>query len=312
MNAMVSMPDDHLKPPADIWSDWLLHARHGGDAAFADIVQTDVERFADRVLDAARLAPGMRLADIGTGGGVVAFRAIDRIGPTLNVLLTDISAAMLAHVESLALERGVRGQCTFLQCPADDLSKIPADSVDAVTTRAVLAYVADKPAALREFRRILKPGGRMSLAEPLMQDDALMASALRSTLDRPDARSSDRLLRLLHRWKSAQYPDTPEKIANSPIANYSERTLFEFVRTCGFGEIHLELHIDMLPSIIRSWDVFLGTSPRPWAPSLKAVMTEQFSAEESQFFENAMRPVIESPAAVTTSRIVYLSATKPA
>jgi hypothetical protein len=41
-------------------------------------------------------------------------------------------------------------------------------------------------------------------------------------------------------------------------------------------------------------------------------MTEQFSAEERQCFEDAMRPVIESPVAVTTSRIVYLSATKPA
>jgi arsenite methyltransferase len=308
---LASTPDDHVNPSEDVWSDWLLHSRHGGDAAFADVVETDVERFADRVLDAARLAPGMTLADIGTGAGVVALRAIDRIGPTLNVLLTDISAAMLAYVESMAVKRGVRGQCTFLQCPADDLSKISAECVDVATTRAVLAYVADKPAALREFRRILKPGGRISLAEPLMQDDALMASAFKSAIDRGDARSQDRLLRLLHRWKSAQYPDTPEKIANSPIANYSERTLFEFVRACGFGEIHLELHIDMFPSIIRSWDVFLGSSPHPWAPSLKAIMAEQFSEEERLFFENAMRPVVESPGAVTTSRIIYLSARKP-
>jgi hypothetical protein len=34
---------------------------------------------------------------------------------------------------------------------------------------------------------------------------------------------------LLHRWKAAQYPDTHEKIANSPIANYSERNLIVYL-----------------------------------------------------------------------------------
>jgi arsenite methyltransferase len=296
---------------SDIWSDWLLNDRHAGDAALAAIIRTDVERFADRVLDAARLAPGMTLADIGTGSGAVAFRAIDRVGASLRVLLTDISGAMLAHTEAEAIERNVHGQCTFLQCPAHELGAISSELVDAVTTRAVLAYVADKPAALREFRRILRPGGRLSIAEPILQDDAMMASAFRSMIEMGGPRSQDRFLHLLHRWKAAQYPDTPQKIAQSPIANYSERTLFDLVRANGFVDIHLELHIDMAPSIIRSWDVFLGFSPHPWAPPLSAIMAEQFTADERQFFEHSMRPIIESPDAVTTTRIVYLNATKP-
>ena len=40
-------------------------------------------------------------------------------------------------------------------------------SVDVVTTRSVLIYVKDKAAALREFYRVLKPGGRVSLFEPI-------------------------------------------------------------------------------------------------------------------------------------------------
>ena len=298
-------------PETDEWSEWLLHRRHADDPAFARIVRAEVERYADRVLDSARLTPNMTLVDVGAGEGLVAFRAIDRIGPSLRVILTDLSAAMLRHVETLAIERQVRQQCTFLHCPADQLREIPDVSVDVVATRAALAYVADKPSALREFHRILKPGGRISLAEPILQDDALMASALRSMIETKGAQSQDRFLPLLHRWKAAQYPDTPEKIAKSPIANYSERNLFDFVRTCGFAEIHLELHIEMLPSILRSWHVFLNFSPHPWAPPLSAVLAEQFTPEEQQYFEQITRPIVESPDAVTTTRIAYLNAIKP-
>ena len=303
--------DDRSDSQSDVWSEWLLHGRHADDPAFAHVVRAEVDRYADRVIDAARLTPGMTLADIGAGEGTVAFRAIERVGPSLRVLLTDISAALLAHVETLARERHVQQQCTFLHCPADHLVDIPNASVDAISSRAVLAYVADKPAALREFRRVLKPGGRISIAEPILQDDAFMAVALRMMIETNAGQSQDRFLPLLHRWKAAQYPDTHEKIANSPIANYSERNLFEFVRRSGFLEIHLELHIDMAPSVITSWEVFLGGSPHPWAPPLSVILAEQFTPQERQFFEQVMRPIVESPDAVTTSRIVYLNAKNP-
>jgi ubiquinone/menaquinone biosynthesis C-methylase UbiE len=296
---------------SDEWSAWLLHRRHGDDPAFAGIVRAEVERYADRVLDAARLAPGMTLADIGAGEGLVAFRAIERLGQSLRVIITDISAAMLQHARALAVERQVQAQCEFLHCPADNLADIPSASIDAITTRAVLAYVRDKAAALREFLRVLKPGGRISISEPILQDDAFAATALRMMIDADAAQTKDQFVRLLHRWKAAQYPDTPEKIADSPLVNFSERNLFEFVRRSGFIEIHLELHIDMLPSIITSWEVFLAASPHPWAPPLGSIVEEQFTPEERQVFERVMRPIIESPGATTTSRIVYLSAVKP-
>jgi ubiquinone/menaquinone biosynthesis C-methylase UbiE len=304
------MTDTPPESNSDIWSQWLLHGRYGDDPAFIEVVRADVERYADRVLDAARLAPGMTLADVGSGEGLVAFRAIERIGPALHVILTDVSAPMLRHAQMLATQRQVQGQCAFLQCPADKLDQIADGSVDVVTTRAALAYVADKSAALREFHRVLKPGGRISIAEPIFQDDAFAASALKTIVESKTDHSQDRFLPLLHRWKSAQYPDTNEKIANSPIANYSERTLFDVVRGSGFVQIHLELHIDMLPSIITSWEAFIEGSPHPWAPPLSAILKEQFTAEERKFFEQIMRPIVESPDAVNTTRVAYLSASK--
>ena len=298
-------------PSADLWSQWLLRGRYADDPEFQQSVGELVDRYVGRLLDGAQLAARQTLVDVGTGEGVVAFRAIERVGPALSVWLTDVSEPMLRHAETRAAERGVHSQCTFLRCTADRLEGIADATVDVVVTRSVLAYVSDKTAALREFHRVLKPGGRISLAEPVYQDDALAASALRADIDSNPPERVSPLTRLLHRWKAAQYPDTEEKILESPIANYSERDMIRFAQIAGFSELHLELHIDTLPSIVRSWDVFINSSPHPLAPPLSVIMSEQFTAEERQLFERTMRPVIEDPKAVTTDRMLYLTAKKP-
>jgi arsenite methyltransferase len=295
----------------DEWSEWLLHHRHADDPAYGEVVRNIVATYVDRVLDRAQLASGMTLVDVGTGDGVVAFRAIDRVGPSLRVFLTDISVPMLRHAEALAVQRGICDQCTFLECSAEKLDAIADASVDVISGRAVLAYVADKNAALREFYRVLKPGGRISIAEPVLQDEAFYVRALRRRIEQQGSSAHDGFLALLHRWKAAQFPDTEEKFAKSPIVNYSERDLLNFVRGCGFAEIHLQLNIDVMPSLITSWKVFLGTSPHPWAPPLSRILAEQFTAEERQFFEEIVRPTVESGQNVDTDRIAYLEAKKP-
>jgi arsenite methyltransferase len=295
---------------SDVWSDWLLHRRHGDDAAYNCVVKAAVAGYADRVLDGAQLAAGMTMVDVGAGEGLMAFRAIERIGPSLHVTLTDVSAPMLRYAESAARQRNVRSQCTFLHCAADQLGGIADASVDVVVTRAVLAYVADKQAALREFLRILKPGGRLSIAEPILQDDAFYARALRKRVD-DQSQPADRFLTLLHRWRAAQFPDTEEACAKSPIANFSERDVFNMARAAGFAQVHLQLNIDEAPSRITSWDVFIESSPHPWAPSLRQILAEQFTQEERQFFERSVRPTVELGKNVSIERSLYLQAQKP-
>jgi ubiquinone/menaquinone biosynthesis C-methylase UbiE len=294
----------------DEWSNWLLHVRHADDPAYEQVVRSVVERYADRVLDNAGLSPGMTLVDIGTGDGLLAFRAIGRVGATLRVILTDISEPLLRHTEASAAERGLSGQCSFVQCSAEALAGIDHSSVDAVVARAAIAYVPDKAAAFREFVRVLKPGGRLAIAEPILQDEAFFARALRKRVNDPSQRK-DPFLTLLHRWKSAQFPDTEEACAASPIANFSERDLVILARNSGLADIHLELHIDVFPSLIKSWEVFLDNSPHPWAPPLRRILAEQFTAEERTFFERMVRPTVESGTNIATDRIAYLNARKP-
>ena len=305
------MNDELTEFQSDVWSDWLLNRRHAADPEYEKIVQAAVERYADRVLDGVRLAPGMTLVDVGAGEGLVAFRAISRIGESLRAVLTDISRHMLNHAETLAVLRGIRQQCAFFECSAEDLQAIDDASVDAITARAVLAYVADKQAALREFFRTLKPGGRLSIAEPIFQDEAFAVRDLKKIIDAQPEESKDRFLSLFHRWKAAQFPDTDEGISASPLTNFSERSLVHFVQTAGLSDIHRELHIDLAPSEVGSWERFIAIPPPPLAPPLSKVIEEQFTPEERQFFEQMLRPTVEDPKAVSVVRSAYLTATRP-
>lgn len=296
---------------SDAWLEWLLRHRHGSDPEYAQVIRTTVESYAQRVIEGARLRPGMTMLDVGTGDGLVAFRAIDQVGPSLKAILTDISAPLLQHTEQLAHERGIEQQCTFIQASAELLSSIENDSVDAVTTRSSFAYVRNKVSAMREFSRTLRPGGRLSMAEPVLRDDGIATIALRQKLDALPSDSTNRILSLIHRWKAAQYPDTLEKLEASEITNYSERDLIKVAKICGFTELKLELHISMLPSRPISWEVFLATSPHPLAPCLKDILARDFSVDERELFESAVRPRVETLDTLSTDRMAYLTATKP-
>lgn len=293
---------------SDVWSEWLLHHRHGGDPDVESLIRGKLEHLADRVIDAARLKPGMVLADIGSGDGLVAFRAIERLGPSLQVLLTDVSAPMLQHAREIAEVRGILPQCNFYRCSAENLSEVESASIDVVTTRAVLAYVDDKAAAFREFKRVLKKGGRISILEPVLQDDALAVNNLRESLASLTDEHQQKFAILLHRWKSIQYPDTLDKILQSPLTSYSERDLVRFAQEAGFEEIHMEFHIDVTRSDPLSWAVSLESSPHPLAPSLRKIMAEHFTSDERDFFEDAVRP-FTSTASSGATRVAYLTAT---
>jgi ubiquinone/menaquinone biosynthesis C-methylase UbiE len=304
--------DERPQLETDRWSEWLLHGRYADDPAYERVVRSVVARVADRVLQDARLSPGVTLVDVGAGEGLVAFRAIERVGPSIRVVLVDISAPMLRHSAVIAARRGIESQCKFIGCSAERLVGIADSTIDVVTARAAVAYVADKKAAFAEFHRVLKPGGRISIAEPVLQDEAFFVRALKVRLAAEPNGREDRFSMLLHRWKALQFPDTEEEQSKNPLVNYSERDLVTWARGAGFAEIHLQLCIDIVPSVVTSWEVFLGCSPHPNAPTLRTVLAEHFSPEERDFFVGNLRPLVESGKHVTTDRIVYLNAVKPA
>ena len=100
------------------------------------------------------LHAGARLLDVGAGPGTIT---MDFAGRVAHVTATEIGTAELALSQSLAAERGVQN----VDFAVEDVHALSFadDSFDIVHTHQVLQHVADPVQALREMRRVTKPGG---------------------------------------------------------------------------------------------------------------------------------------------------------
>jgi demethylmenaquinone methyltransferase/2-methoxy-6-polyprenyl-1,4-benzoquinol methylase len=118
----------------------------------------------------AGLAPGMRMLDVAVGTGLVAREAVRILGNARDVVGADPSAGMMARAaaEGITLARGRAEALPF----ADG-------AFDFLALGYALRHVSDLGAAFREFRRVLKPGGRLLLLEITAPEGGLARSALR-------------------------------------------------------------------------------------------------------------------------------------
>ena len=114
------------------------------------------------MLDWLHPTQGMRLLDVGGGTGDIALRFCGRGGGS--VVVVDINEQMLSVGRDRALDAGRSQQIAWLCGDAETLP-IPDSSVDAYTTAFCLRNVTRIEKALREARRVLKPGGRFLCLE---------------------------------------------------------------------------------------------------------------------------------------------------
>ena len=113
------------------------------------------------MLNLARIEPGQRLLDIAAGAGEPALTAAERVGPEGYVLATDIAEDIIQLAQQVARERGF-GQIETRVMDGESLDLADA-SFDAVLCRLGLMYMPHPVTALSEWRRVLKPGGRVAI-----------------------------------------------------------------------------------------------------------------------------------------------------
>jgi arsenite methyltransferase len=114
-------------------------------------------------------AVGEQVVDIGSGGGLdamVAARAVTDVGAVIGV---DMTPAMLARATDNAREVGL-GNLDFREGFAEQLP-VPDGWADLVISNGVLNLVPDKVAAYEEVWRVLRPGGRIQIADVCVQKE---------------------------------------------------------------------------------------------------------------------------------------------
>jgi ubiquinone/menaquinone biosynthesis C-methylase UbiE len=286
----------------DRWAEWLLDRRSGGDPAWHKAQLDMLAPIRDRVLDNAALQPGNTLLDLGSGDGLIPFAALDRVGPNGTVVFSDISSDLLNHSLRLATQIDVIGRCRFLEMPADDLHLVTNQSVDVVTTRSVLIYVDDKQRAFSEIQRVLKPGGRLSIFEPInsyswpeppgsfMQMDVTAVQDVAA--------------------KARAGYDAAMREAGRTMLDFDERDLVRFAEQAGFTEVHLEFQVDIQSAQNVPWETYLHTAFNPCAPTLAELMADVLTPEEQQRLNDHLRAQFEQPNRRWSGAVAYLWAVK--
>jgi len=139
--------------------------RYGWDLAAADyesLWQAQLAEAQVALLALASPAEGEQVLDIACGTGLVSLEAARAVGPRGRVLGIDLSERMVDAAERRARDLGL-SNCSFSRMDAEMLA-LPNASFDVVLCALGLMYMPNPERALREMSRVLRPGGRLSLA----------------------------------------------------------------------------------------------------------------------------------------------------
>jgi arsenite methyltransferase len=288
--------------PSDRWSRWLLERRDAGSEQQRASALGHLAGIRDRVLDHAEPLAGATVLDVGAGDGLIGLAALDRVGPDGAVIFSDVSEALLAHCETQVRSRGLLDRARFVCTRAEDLTGIPDASVDALTTRSVLIYVADKARAFAAFARVLRPAGRVSLFEPIN----------RLMFPEPDhlfwGYDVSAVAELATKVKTQFAGDRPDRLA---MMGFDDRDLVEFAVGAGFERVHVECHIDIEPGSSLtpvSFDALLGSAPNPNAPTTREAIAAALSRSEQRRFLTELRSAFEEGRASRRMAVAYVVA----
>jgi SAM-dependent methyltransferase len=157
--------DDFIFPTGRAWAadldyppDLLANVPEGSAESFAGVANP---------FSLGRLAAGEQVLDLGCGAGTDTLIAAQMVGPSGRVTGIDMTPEMLAKARASAEEMGV-ANVAFVEGEAESLP-FPDASFDVVISNGVIDLVPDKDAVFSEIQRVLKPGGRIQIADVTIQ-----------------------------------------------------------------------------------------------------------------------------------------------
>jgi SAM-dependent methyltransferase len=111
---------------------------------------------------------GETVLDLGSGAGLDSLLAARRVGPKGRVIGIDMTPEMVRKADKNRRELGMEN-VEFRQGPVEQLS-VEGDSVDLVLSNGVINLCPDKERVVSEIYRVLRPGGRLYVADITLED----------------------------------------------------------------------------------------------------------------------------------------------
>lgn len=170
----------------------------------------------EQLLEPADIREGQIVGDLGCGPGFLSMQLLQHVGPTGRVHSFDVSADFIERTKQKAEASGTSENLTLHHLTSDVLP-IKDATLDRIIAKNVLVYVDDPLSSFHEFRRVLKPGGKVHAID---SDFAMVA------IDPvpPDD------------WRDLL--DAAEHAFQTPNIG---RKLFGLARTAGFSEVEVKV-----------------------------------------------------------------------
>jgi len=279
---------------SDPFAEWLLVRRYGNDLDEFVKIESSPNQVREQVLANAFIAPGDTVLDIGTGTGILAFGALERVGKQGIVIFNDTSKALLDYCRQKATQEQVIDRCRCIQASATNLTEIESDSIDAVVIRAVLIFVTDRG-------HVFKPGGRLSLFEPVSR---LGFMEERQPFGEYEVGYVSHLVSKVR----AAYDQLSNPLVQ--VLEIDERELISHALAVGFEEIYADLHVSISQARPISWDTYIRRAQNPKVPSILEAMQVALTESEIQQLTAHFLPLVESGQGKIRGGGIYLTAIK--
>jgi ubiquinone/menaquinone biosynthesis C-methylase UbiE len=225
--------------------------------------RAELEHTRDRVLDGAAILPGDAVLDVGAGTGLLALGAVGRVGRDGDVFALDPSVDALEE-----LRRVTEAPQLWYLIGDAEVVPLPDALVDVAVTRSVLIHLTDVGTAVGELGRVLKPGGRISVFEPLNRRGTYMHDVIDWS---PLGDLGERVLR-----------DDRAFIERDPIAQLDADELVTMLKQAGFTAVRAETEDVDDPWLVteESIDPRLDAIGAPGHPSRRERWQSRYAAEE--------------------------------